>query len=342
MTKEELKEVLRVSQGYLKSGAPKLSVLFNISIKAAKAAVREVNIELGKVSVPTPEKVSERDLFAEFLEWKKSNHPFKADPVVPASNEVSVPELQAQVGMHIMIGCNHVPFENKALHKGLLKLIQDYKHKIKGFHLLGDFLDMNSLSSHDKGKFTALPGLTLDKEYKAGNSLLDAFDKVLPVDCWKTYLYGNHEDRFFRWMGNMDNAKTPLVSPTVGLNLKNRGYLVKDSWTADSITIGTTLELFHGIYYNTHSAKKHLDVFRTSCMYVHTHRIQSHVEGSLGSFNIGAGADFNSSAFNYATRAMKSQWQNGFAIVDVDVEGKTYVTQIVCNDGKFFFAGNQY
>jgi hypothetical protein len=253
------------------------------------------------------------------------------------------PEISKQVGMHIMLGCNHVPFHNVQLHKSIIELIKDYPSLIKGFHLMGDFLDLNPLSSHDKGRFTAVPGLTLDDEYAVGNELLDDFDRFLPKDCWKTFLYGNHEDRYNRWMSVMDNAKTPLDSPEDALKLWKRGYNVKTKWSQDFVTLGNDFEIFHGIYFNVHNAKKHLDTFGKSCAYVHTHRVQMYREGTKAAYNIGTCANLKSKAFNYATRAMKESWSNGFAINMIDDYGNSHLSQIVPDDsGRFWFGGKYY
>jgi hypothetical protein len=255
----------------------------------------------------------------------------------------NVPSVGDQIGMHILLGCNHVPFHNVQMHRGIIELINDYKKDIMGFHLMGDFLDMNPLSSHDRGRFTSVPGLTLDDEYFVGNEVLDDFDRALPKHCWKTYLYGNHEDRYNRWMSVMDNAKTPLDSPEDALRLARRGYQVKTNWSQDYITIGNDFDIFHGIYFNIHNAKKHLDTFNRNCAYVHTHRTQMYREGGLAAHNIGAGADFTQKAFNYATRAMKASWSNGFAVLMVDATGATHLTQVyVDHFGRFYFGGKKY
>ena len=257
--------------------------------------------------------------------------------------EKVAPSVQDQVGMHILLGCNHVPFHNQKLHDGIRNLIADNQDKIKGFHLMGDFADINALSSHDKGKFTAVKGMTLNDEYEACNVELDLFEQVLPEGTWKTYLYGNHEDRHNRWMGSMENAKTPLLSPMEGMYLEDRGYHVKNKWSQDFFTLGNDFEIFHGIYFSIHNGKAHLDKLRTSCAYVHTHRQQTYREGKMAAYNIGACADFNSKAFNYATRPMKSQWANGFAINMIDSMGRSNVTSIYVNpDGSFWFGGKQY
>lgn len=353
MSKEGIvKEFLNDKTGYLKSGPAKIQIAIekkygklidNETIKKIKKevkkskssnsnAVAELRTIAAKLGLDLVDKKttleSERKLM--FLEKKKSR-------------TLTAPSLKDQEGMHVVLGCNHVPFHNKTLHEGIREFLRDFKKDIKGFHLIGDFADLNTLSSHDKGKFTAVPGLTLDKEYKTCNDELDKFDSVLPQDCWKTYLYGNHEDRYNRWMKGMDNAKTPLKSPEDALDLWNRGYQVKTSWSQDFFTLGSHLDIFHGIYFSIHSAKAHMDKLRGSCMYVHTHRTQTYVEGDTASFNIGACADFKSAAFGYASRAMKSQWSNGFAVVMIDSNGRFYTTQVMVDkEGHFYFAGKKY
>ena len=342
--REEVINKFIEKRSYLTNGAGTLAITFGISrseAKVCKALAKEriKNIEAVQVGVLS----NEHDSYAKVVKaWDACEKTIKVGIVKPQL-EASTPSIQDQVGMHIMMGCNHVPFENKQLHKGIIELLKDYRRDIKGFHLMGDFMDINTLSSHDKGKFTAVRGLTLDDEYAAGNVLLNAFEDVLPIHCWKTYLYGNHEDRWNRWMSNMDNAKTPLASPTVALNLLERGYQVKDRWSQDFFTIGTNFEIFHGIYFSVHCAKAHLDKLPNSCAFVHTHRSQVYREGQRAAYNIGSCADFNSKAFGYATRPMKAQWSNGFAINMVDSNGVSNVTQIHVNpDGKFYFGGKQY
>jgi len=328
--KKAKKEVRKEFSNLLKQEAP-------VEVKEAKIEVtpellakfNELAIQMGMKGIQAP--IAKEDKLESILQRKKALRGFHT------------PEIKDQVGMHILLGCNHVPFHNKQLHRGIMEMIKDHKDNIKGFHLLGDFLDLNPLSFHDKGKFTAVPGLTLNDEYQIGSDLLHDFDSVLPKDVWKTYIYGNHEDRYNRWMSNMDNAKTPLVSPEEGLRLWQKGYNVKTSWSQDFVTIGKDFDIFHGIYFSIHNAKAHLDKLRRSCAYVHTHRSQVYREGQMAAYNLGACADFTSKAFNYATRPMKAQWANGFGINMVDEHGTSHVTQIhVTPDGHFYFGGKKY
>lgn len=245
-------------------------------------------------------------------------------------------------GLHLITSDHHVPFHNTKLMIGLYNLLSDIGKDLVGFHVIGDFLDLNSLSRHDVYKRTAIPGITLDTEYAEGNKVLDNFDALLPDSCWKTFLFGNHCDRANRWMADMQNAKTPIVMPDVALKLLERGYEVKTNWSQDFIKLGSHLELIHGNYLNTYCAKKHMDVLRGSVIFGHSHKIQSYIEGNQGGFNIGGLFDITSPAFNYASRAAKAQWKEGFALVYIDAEGDYYVNQIIANNGHFVFGNKLY
>lgn len=368
---EVIKDFLRSKKSYLREGNPKIQMFLSrkynghqFSYNAINRAKKEVKKEyknlMKEQSLPLEIKEAKINVTHELLEkfnelakqmgMKGIQAPVAEEDKITsilqrkkALRGFHVPEIKDQVGMHIMLGCNHVPFHNKQLHRGIIEMIKDHKHNIKGFHLLGDFLDLNPLSSHDKGKFTAVPGLTLNDEYQIGSDLLYDFDNALPKNVWKTYMYGNHEDRYNRWMSVMDNAKTPLISPEEGLRLWERGYNVKTSWSQDFVTLGRDFDIFHGIYFSIHNGKAHLDKLRRSCAYVHTHRSQMYREGQMAAYNLGACADFTSKAFNYATRPMKASWANGFGINMIDENGVSHVTQIhVTPDGHFYFGGKKY
>tara|TARA_R110000822_G_scaffold227017_1_gene359638 strand:+ start:11151 stop:12233 length:1083 start_codon:yes stop_codon:yes gene_type:complete len=360
MSKKIIKEFLLDKGSYQKCGVGRIAdaifqkkgiIATASDIKEVKKEIKKDNkkvVEVDEIKI-TPQLIEDFRNMAEKLNIKLSGTAF-----APTESKIelkrkktikdySVPDFSDQKGMHIILGCNHVPFHHVQLHEGIKALIVDYKKDVKGFHLIGDFMDINTLSSHDKGRFTAIPGLTLDDEYSAGNELLDEFDAILPKDVWKTYLYGNHEDRHNRWMRDMQNAKTPLDSPEEALGLWKRGYQVKTNWSQDYFTLGKNFDIFHGIYFSIHCAKAHLDKLRRSCAFAHTHRVQTYREGDMAAYNIGSCADYTSSAFGYATRPMKAQWSNGFAINMIDSKGNSHVTTVVPDkDGHFWFGGKMY
>lgn len=264
-------------------------------------------------------------------------------PVKLEAKPLQQPVLHTKItkpGNYLILGCWHVPFHNVELTKRVYELLDT--HQFEGLILLGDFLDCNTLSSHDKGKFTAIPGLTLDQEYAEGKVVLKELLSLLPNNAAKVFMYGNHEDRYNRFVADMQNAKTPPKSPTEGLDLYGLDFTVVESYAAGYITLGQHLDLLHGIYYNTHCAKAHIDRLRGSVVFAHTHRIQSYIEGRTGGFNIGWGGNVNHRAFNYADRGTKASWQNGFAVATIDERGCYYLQQVVATDSRFVYGGKQY
>lgn len=236
-------------------------------------------------------------------------------------------------GFYIVIGCEHVPGNNKAMWNARLKMMKKYKDKIKGLIIAGDFMDFNSLSLHDKGKVASS---SIDKELVEGNKALDQLDALLPKNVIKVYLMGNHEDRHYRQLKNPDYVKSGLQNdPAIRLKLKERGYEVLENYNEGTIQLGDHLLIGHGFYYNQHCAKKHIDVFRKSFAFFHTHRVQSYLEGQVGGFNLGGGFDHSHEFFNYAPKAVKNSWNNGFGIIYLDNESNYYVQQIIWYKDKF-------
>ncbi len=240
-------------------------------------------------------------------------------------------------GVYIIMGCVHVPFFNLNFMKAAIKCISTLN--VKGIIFNGDFLDLATLSFHDKGK-NAVEGVTLGKEYESGNKVLDSIEAVIPKFSQKIFLYGNHEDRFNRHMSTVDYGKLKgaIKSPIEGLNLNTRGYKVYTDWINDEVNLGD-LTIIHGEFIGTNSCKRHLDAYKKNVLYAHTHRVSMYREGEHVAFNIGSMADFNSPAFGYATKSMKKQWTNGFAIATV-VDGVTSVEQIIWNKDHFVYGGN--
>jgi hypothetical protein len=247
-------------------------------------------------------------------------------------------------GLYLVLPCVHVPFHNKVFWNAMLKYIMKYRDVIQGILIIGDFLDMNSLSNHDKG-FIAIPGVTLDYEYKEGNKALDELDQAMGrTNYTKYYLFGNHEDRYFRTIREINNSKygSSLLSPITALKLVERGYNVLSDWKNDSIKLGPHLELMHGEFITAHAAKKHIDVYRKSIVFAHTHRINSYLEGQTAGYNIGFMGDSESPAFGYASRGMKSNWNNGMGLVHLDDSMYFNFQQVIWYDNCFYIGHEKF
>jgi hypothetical protein len=245
-------------------------------------------------------------------------------------------------GTYLLLPCVHAPFVNKALWISMLKLLEDLQDVLAGVIIMGDFLDLNTLSSHDKGRLP-IPGINLGWEYSQSNTYLDSLDKYF-FGLHKVYIWGNHEDRYKRYMLSPDSAKLKgaVLSPTQALRLKERGYLVLEDWKNDEYELGD-LTIYHGDGCSKHVCHREMSIHKKSVAFCHTHRIQSYIEGKCVAYNLGTMSDFKRApVFGYASKAMKSTWGTGFGLAHLH-NGVTSVDQIVWrNDDHFAYAGKIY
>jgi len=238
---------------------------------------------------------------------------------------------------YVILPCVHVPFQNQLyLHK-IKKLISDIKPK--EVILQGDFVDCNALGQYEKGKLSGT-GVDLDEEYDEANRELSELEQAAGHSDF-VYMFGNHENRYFRWKKDVNNSKYgDLVSPIRAMKLEERGYKVFSDYMNDFYTVGS-LQVIHGEFFNVHAAKKHLDTFRRNVMFAHTHRVQYYREGEFAAWNIGFLGNKNAPCFNYANRSMKERWANAFSVVTVD--GSFFHVEIVefINDS-FYYGSLKY
>lgn len=296
----------------------------------------------------TPSTITVEDLRSVEVPEYKYLDTYNKPAIIPATEEDEFKmwkqekdKLKNQKGMHIVIGCVHMPAINKSFFNAFIKFLEDVKGDMKGIHLIGDILDCKSLSSHDMGQVS---DTTLEKEYDESNKYLDIIDAALPKGIEKNYLWGNHEERFSRIIKRVDMAKFggALLSPTKGGKFMERGYTIQEDYKNAKIQLGKYLDLIHGEYIVANAAKKHLDVYKKSIMFAHTHKIGTHFDCDKAAFNIGWMGDVEESAFNYCSRITKSQWQNGFAVVQIDADGFYHVQTVQWYNGRFFFGGKEY
>ncbi len=240
----------------------------------------------------------------------------------------------------IILSDLHVPYHDRVVHPKVMRMIRDDKPDIVVIN--GDMLDAGSLSMHPQRFGDTME--TLGENYAAGNKYLDDLDSVLPKGAKKYFNYGNHEDRFFRFLSSPEFQKLQgaVKGPTEGLRLRERGYEVGEQWNESYVLLGSHLEVTHGMFTPVHAAKKHLDEFQGSVLFGHTHRLQSHVTGRRGAWNVGFLGDLAASAFHYATRPQRDKWAQSFATVHIDDNGLFWVSPIQIFQRRFVYNGKTY
>ena len=241
-------------------------------------------------------------------------------------------------GRHLCISDLHIPYVDQELMLKLVRMIKD--NKFVGLHILGDYLDLSSLSKYDLLKLNK--GVTLAEEYIIGNFWLDVLCEYLDKDAYKSYIAGNHELRFNKYMQNSEAAKLgkALISTKDGLQLKNRGFIVVEDYPDGYIQLGD-IQLIHGIYLNSNHPKTHIQKLRSSCMYGHTHQQLTYSENGLTAYNIGFLANKTAPIFSYSNRFEKANWKEGFAVINYH-DGKTFVEVVECKNGSFYYNGVLY
>jgi len=248
--------------------------------------------------------------------------------------------------IEFVAGCIHLPFENKAMWNGIFQLLKDLGSSLNGVNLLGDVMDMNSLSFHDKGQYPIkVNGEEVDLlwEYKQGNKFLDKLDDVIGNrKIEKRYVWGNHENRYNRHLALPDSKRIIADKPENALRLRERGYAVKTNWAEDYFVLGDHLEIFHGFLLGVNPAKRQLDKLKKSCLFAHSHRSGVHFDGNMGSYNIGCLVDVTSPVFNYADRLTKRNWIMGFGLVTVPDDGFYHAQLITGYNDRFYYNGKKY
>jgi predicted phosphodiesterase len=243
----------------------------------------------------------------------------------------------------IVISDVHRPFHNQTLWNKLLQLINDMGSSLYGIVIAGDYLDLYTLGSYNNESLANLSNITLQDEYIDGLQGIDEINSAFK-GAKKLFLFGNHEDRYFRHIKEKDNAKYggALINPVEALYLHERGWITKTDWQSDYFTLGKHLDIVHGVYTSIHAAKAHLDKTQHSVVFGHTHRVQCFHQGNRAAFNIGGLYDIKSKGFNYMPRFQRQLWANGFALVNVTDNGDFYVEQVNVWADKFLANGKMY
>jgi predicted phosphodiesterase len=243
----------------------------------------------------------------------------------------------------LVISDVHRPFHNQTLWNKLLQLVNDMGSSLYGIVIAGDYLDLYTLGSYNNESLANLSNITLQDEYLDGLQGIDEINSAFK-GAKKLFLFGNHEDRYFRHIKEKDNAKYggALINPVEALYLHERGWITKTDWQSDYFTLGKHLDIVHGVYTSIHAAKAHLDKTQHSVMFGHTHRVQCFHQGNRAAFNIGGLYDIKSKGFNYMPRFQRQLWANGFALVNVTENGDFYVEQVNVWADKFLANGKMY
>jgi hypothetical protein len=247
----------------------------------------------------------------------------------------------------------HHPHINRPAVSAVFQFIKWFKpHAI---NILGDAMNMDAVNHWKMAKKAKkyFEGKRLIKEYREfDEEILTPLEKLLPRDCEKTFMGGNHE----YWIDTLIE-KLPtfeeMIEVETSLRLEERGWEwipwikydeEKDSYTRGIKKYGKLL-VFHGQYWNKYHSAKTVDNYSRSCAYAHTHDIQSYTKITADDYKDFHTAQSIGCLCNTSPEFLKgrmNRWVNAFGVLYVREDGMYNLYVPVIINGKFTFEGRVF
>lgn len=198
----------------------------------------------------------------------------------------------------IFFGCVHVPHQDKSA----LKILKEFSKDFKPDEVvnLGDLITADQVS-----RYATDTTVSLKAEFEVAREI----NQELGV----THMtLGNHEERLQR-PGCVQEDLRSSLDPVTNLELvKNKIAYKQYDHTRGVFKFGK-LKALHGFWYNQYAARSHVEAFGC-CVFVHTHRLQTHqprhaFQKNTG-FNIGCLCKLN---LPYIVAQPPRGWAQAFA-----------------------------
>lgn len=213
----------------------------------------------------------------------------------------------------------HLPFEDMRT----LKAVQQYMgdHRWDEVVYLGDLMDWDFISSHNKDNLRSIEKRRIKQEYEYASDFLD-FHKQLCPGAQFTLIEGNHDYRIEHYIDAHPDLEGYLEME-VGLQLINRKFNWVRFWSKGEIhKIGHAI-FIHGRYTTQYHARKHVDSYGTNVFYGHTHDIQCISKELMGDNktlvgqSLGCLCRYDQSYL----QGRPSKWQQGFGVFEFFPDG---------------------
>ena len=205
----------------------------------------------------------------------------------------------------------HVPAHDEKSMGAVMRYMKD--HKWDEVVLLGDFMDFDCISSHNKDNLRGVSGKTLEKDYIVGGELLDQLQAAASKAKF-TLLEGNHCYRVERFI-DANPQLEGRVEMELGLQLIKRKIKWVRYWSKGEVYRIGKATFIHGTYTNQYHAKKHVESYDASVFYGHVHSFQSHTKiQKKGQPRIGQSLGCLCELDQAYMRGRPSMWSHGFGV----------------------------
>lgn len=232
-----------------------------------------------------------------------------------------------------------------------LKPIERFIRNFKPTHLLlgGDQMHLPSIRPYSRSKKKIIvEGDEFNKaleqlrqEVNGFNKILDRLDNIVPKDCEKIFLIGNHDQWLYRVIEKMPELKSKF-DPDINLRLTERKYKIIPENRYYQVG---KLYYIHGHYFTDMFTKKTVQTYRRNIMMGHCHTTQLYTMITplyVGDKQSGKAVPCLCSVNPDYAIGRPNRWVNGFSISYVFPSGDFSEYTIEITDGKFIYGGRQY
>lgn len=229
--------------------------------------------------------------------------------------------------------------------KRSIEAVKKYASTHKWSHVvfLGDVMDHNAISLHNKGNLRAIQDQTLFADYAIANKDLDEFEQATP-DAKKIIIEGNHDYRATR-VAEEQPQLAGLIETEIGLKVKERGWKWVPYWTKGKTYNLGKASFGHGRYTQKHHALQHAIRYGKNFYYGHVHDVQEHTmerEGDDLKFeaaSLGCLCEYDQDYLKGAP----SKWQQAFGVFRFQPNGffnrytvRVFGHKFICPEGDFY------
>jgi len=257
------------------------------------------------------------------------------------SNKRSEKLRRAAIAPILVLSDVHHPEHDRKVWATILELAKDVQPS--EVMLLGDFLEMASVSAHGGAELEKLT-----EDFMAGKKALRELREVVGPDCRITYLEGNHESRLTRFLMMKAPSLRDSLSYDVGLELQ----ALDVDWVPEHkqpVSRGD-VDFTHGHQdlrerpSKFHSGKM-VDVYgrpERTVIYGHTHKPQMFTRPTVGGYAMAFGLGCARTLMPGWLHGQQAGWVHQIALVYLTPAGRGYVYPITFRHGQAVWNGRLY
>lgn len=226
----------------------------------------------------------------------------------------------------------------------ILKPVEKYMADEKFDYLiyLGDVLNLDCISQHNKDKLRKVEGKRILAEYDLANKMLDRHQDLVGKSCEVVYILGNHENRTERYI-DANPSLEGMIEVSNGLRFKERGIKEIRCYPDGEIYQINDLIFTHGSFTSSNPAKKHMEAYNSSIVFGHLHSPSMFTGVSYDKKNIKTGYGLGCLCkYNQDYLQSPTKWKQNFGVVYFPDNKHHQLYSVDINEGGFTSPEGRY